>query len=171
MSQLGQVIDRLKDLQLSAQYVRSGAVKVTMSQQHLEAIDEAVALLISFASRETGGNQTATEVSVATSASAALSSSPNSSPLSRVDAAKEAEQGEWQPIVVAAAPGEAIPARAAWLYEKSCGVRLGTFGRFADGCAFATVSGLSGCFIREWGATHFKWAQIPQPPKGESDAI
>jgi hypothetical protein len=57
-----------------------------------------------------------------------------------------------------------VAAVAAWLYEPSCGVRLGSFGRFADGTAFANVSGMNGCFVRDWGATHWQPANIPPPP-------
>lgn len=74
---------------------------------------------------------------------------------------------KWQPIILSAAPGEPFAAASAWLYEPSCGVRLGSFGRFADGVAFGNVSGMNGCFVRDWGATHWQPAIIPAPPEGK----
>lgn len=83
-------------------------------------------------------------------------------------AGTEPRPQDWIPIIVSVAPSEPLPARSAWLYEESCGVRLGTFGRFADGCAFATVPGLHGCFIRDWGATHYMFSDMPEPPIRET---
>jgi hypothetical protein len=64
-------------------------------------------------------------------------------------------------------PQAAMPSVPAWLYSPKFGVQFGSVGRFGDGVFFGFVSGLNGCAVRDWEATHYQLQPLPSPPPQE----